>query len=90
MAVVEGQRLEVCTPTELRYRVIVGGTVPNFLRELGRRPYAGWVLWREALLKEGQPAVAVEPWLVGQDMLVRLRVDPSVDVDAGLGELRAR
>jgi hypothetical protein len=91
MAVVEGQRLEVCTATELRYRVIVGGTVPAFLGELGRRPYAGWVLWRrQALLREGQPGVAVEPWLVGEDMLVRLRVDPSIDVDAGLGELQKR
>ncbi len=90
MADTPGQRVEQCDPSRLRFRVTPGGTRANFLQELGRRPCAGWVVWRESrLVRAGEVAVNVEARVEGRDLVVELRPDPAVDVAAALREVGA-
>ena len=62
-----------------------GGTREALLRELGRRPYHDWILSeKRVLLRPGHPGVAVDVRQAGDDLVVELRIDAAIDVDAGL------
>ncbi len=75
MADAPGQRLERCDASRLRFRVIPGGRREHFLRELGRRPHAGWNTSKEGELSlAGQPVIFVSVNEDGGDLVVELRV----------------
>lgn len=84
-----GERLEVCTASQLRWRVIPGGAPSAWLDVLeGMRPDGGWRLWRRAaLVRPDTVAVRVEVVSDGADLVVTLRPDPSIDVAKALSEL---
>lgn len=87
-----GERLEVCTATMLRWRVVPGGTPEAWLERLeSMRPDGGWRLWwRRSLVRPLTVAVDVEVRPDGDDLVITLRPDPSVDVPDVLRALDGR
>lgn len=81
-----GERLEVCTETMLRWRVIPGGTRDAWLDQLERmNPEGGWRLWqRRALVRPGTIGVSLEVSSEADDLVITLRPDRRIDVAAAL------
>jgi hypothetical protein len=85
-----GERLEACSPSLLRWRVMPGGAASAWLSQLeAMRPDGGWRLWRRtALVRPSTAAVRVEVLPSGQDLVISLTPDPSIDVAQALAELQ--
>lgn len=85
-----GERLEHCDPSRMRWRVTPGGTWDGWLNTASKLEYSGWRLWnRTAWVRKGDVAVAVVARHEGEDLVIELFPDPSVDVDAALRALFA-
>lgn len=85
-----GERLEACSPSVLRWRVMPGGQPKAWLDRLeAMRPDGAWRLWRRvALVRPETVGVRVEVATSGDDLLITLRPDPTIDVASALAELR--
>jgi hypothetical protein len=85
MAEEPGVFIEHCDSTQLRFRVVPGGTREGFLRQLGSRPYNDWVLSDDrVLVRPGHVAVTVGVRKAGDDLVVEFRPAPAIDADAGI------
>lgn len=84
-----GERLEVCSETMLRWRVIPGGTPDAWLDQLDRmKPDGSWRLWqRRALVRTATIGVSLEVAPDADDLVITLQPDRRIDVAAALAEL---
>ncbi|MBL8920130.1 MAG: hypothetical protein JNJ54_14790 [Myxococcaceae bacterium] len=85
-----GERLEACSPSLLRWRVVSGGVPGAWLGQLeAMTPDGGWRLWRRtALVRPATVGVRVEVVPSRQDLVISLTPDPTIDVDQALADLR--
>lgn len=83
-----GERLEVCTETMLRWRVIPGGTRDAWLKQLERmKPDGGWRVWqRRALVRSGTIGVSLDVRSEADDLVITLQPDRRIDVAAALAD----
>lgn len=88
LATAPGERIEHCDAGLLRWRVVPGGAAEAWLAVAARREYSGWKLWnREAWVRKGDTAMRVRVLEAGDDLVIELSPDPSIDVAAALGAL---